>query len=352
MITRCLNKTSNSNSDQNTKMNANSTSSSSSCSSVKFGFTSLSDRSLEEIQTYLGLVKPDQMNDEDYGNNHDYNENESNNNNQNRKKRQSQAGRNRCMAHSSNSNNTSNGTSSNNNLPESFDWRERSVVTPVRDQGECGSCWSFASLASLESALLIHQTNNSNSRNMSVDGLDLSEQQLIQCAKFSGTGCNGGNAKIAFSYIQRRGVTTARYMPYRAQNGMCPFFQQFPKMFHIDSYCIRSSQQYGGSNFEPEQLSDRDIQETLVKFGPLYIAVNADPLNSRNYRGGIMNDPSCNTDVNHAVTLVGYTNQSWIIKNSWGSEWGDDGYFELIRGKNMCGINTEIAWPLMESNNN
>lgn len=85
----------------------------------------------------------------------------------------------------------------------------------------------------------------------------------------------------------------------------------------------------------------------LVFFGPLYITLNADTLGSRNYRSGVFNDPSCSTSINHAVTLVGYTPDAWIIKNSWGNGWGESGYFRLARGRNMCGINTEIAYPII-----
>lgn len=227
------------------------------------------------------------------------------------------------------------------NVPSSFDWRDRNVVTPVRDQGQCGSCWTFASTDSLESALLIN-----NKTDVPVNELNLSKQQLVQCAKFLGTGCEGGNSQMAFSYIQRRGVTTNEIMPYRARDGICPYFRSFPDRVSIENYCIRSQQRYSSSSLV-ESLSDQDIIQSLVHYGPLYIAINADPLSTRNYRGGVLDDPDCSTQINHAVTLVGYTNTSWIIKNSWGEQWGDGGYFQVARGKNMCGVNTEIAWPLL-----
>ena len=94
-----------------------------------------------------------------------------------------------------------------------------------------------------------------------------------------------------------------------------------------------------------EELTDENIQQALVNYGPLYITVNANPL-SRNYRSGVLDDPNCSTQINHAVLLVGYTDDAWIIKNSWGPNWGENGYFRLARGKNMCGVNTEIAYPV------
>nr|XP_027200595.1 cysteine proteinase 15A-like [Dermatophagoides pteronyssinus] len=95
-----------------------------------------------------------------------------------------------------------------------------------------------------------------------------------------------------------------------------------------------------------QNLNDDDIQNALVTFGPLYIGVNADRL-SRNYRGGIVDDRSCPKQINHAVVLVGYTPAAWILKNTWGRSWGERGYFRLARGQNICGVNTEIAYPII-----
>lgn len=229
--------------------------------------------------------------------------------------------------------------SSSRNLPSSLDWRNQGVVTPVKNQGRCGSCWIFAALGSIESTYLLNgKTKNTH--------FDLSEQQLVDCARDNG--CNGGTSKMAFEYVKNNFATYERYLQYRARNSQCPSnIDEYPEAASIKNYCIRSRLHYS-NGFQTEELSDEDIQSALVEFGPLYIGIDSNPLISRNYRGGVMDDSSCTKDINHAVVLVGYTPDAWIVKNSWGRGWGEDGYFRMVRNKNMCGINTEIAYGILE----
>lgn len=192
----------------------------------------------------------------------------------------------------------------------------------------------FATIASIESAFLVKgRTTNRN--------LDLSEQQLVDCAQSNG--CSGGFSFRALEYAQKRGVASEQTWHYRGGDNRCP--SSLSTIARISDYCVRSRYNYGG--LKTENLSDLDIQQALVKFGPMYIVLNADPLSTRNYRGGVFSDIFCRPNPNHAVTLVGYTPDAWIIKNSWGANWGERGYFRLARGRNMCGINTEIAYPLI-----
>ncbi|KAH7636554.1 group 1 mite allergen-like protein [Dermatophagoides farinae] len=222
------------------------------------------------------------------------------------------------------------------NLPESFDWRDKNVVTDVKNQGECGSCWAFATVGSIESAYLIHS-------NMTKDQINLSEQELISCARSNG--CHGGTSTLSFDFVRHHGLTSGQVMPYQAKDGNGCLHAP-PPLAGIRGYCVRSEIRYS-NQYSSEYLTDDDIRNTLVSYGPLYIGVNADRL-SRNYRGGIIDDDTCSMRVNHAVLLVGYTPDSWILKNSWGKTWGEQqGYFRIARGKNMCGINTEIAYPLV-----
>lgn len=146
-------------------------------------------------------------------------------------------------------------------------------------------------------------------------------------------------------YIQRNGITTEYQYPYTATDNRCRS-NSVKNVVSISNFCVRTRNRYGAS-FPTEYLSDSDIATALANFGPLYIVIDANPLIYRNYRSGILNDSSCTTRCNHAVTLVGYTPDAWIIKNSWGSNWGENGYFRVARGRNMCGVNTEIAFTLL-----
>lgn len=134
--------------------------------------------------------------------------------------------------------------------------------------------------------------------------MDLSEQQLIECAKFLGTGCEGGNSYLAFTYLKISGVTSEANMPYRAADGLCPRFRTYGDEVSVYDYCIRSRNQYTFTA-STEELTEEDMVKTLVHFGPLYVAMNANPLATRNYRGGVYDGADCTKSVNHAVTLVG-----------------------------------------------
>lgn len=271
---------------------------------AKFGFTELSDLSLEEIEKMNGVLTNVQLNETDSG----------------RSVRAS--GKDAVCIRSG-------------SVPDSFDWRQHGVVTPVKNQGSCGSCWTFATTASVESAYLIKKKTSDKS-------FDLSEQQLVDCAKVNG--CQGGYSYAAMDYIQKNGQTAEGTWPYRGSDNRCPGAKSASAQ--ITNYCVRSRLAYGGGMMT-ESLSDEDIKKALVFFGPLYITLNASPISQRNYRGGVFSDPSCSTQINHAVTLVGYTPNAWIIKNSWGPYWGESGFFQLARGSNMCGVNTEIAYPVV-----
>ncbi|KAJ6223737.1 hypothetical protein RDWZM_002282 [Blomia tropicalis] len=221
---------------------------------------------------------------------------------------------------------------SDQSVPDNFDWRERNAVTSVKDQQDCGSCWAFATVAAIESALII-------GNKASVDSIDGSEQNLVNCVS---NGCDGGTSYNAFNYVKKNSVGKESNIPYKAKEESCS--NPDDTLPIINDYCIRSKRRYT-SSMQSESLSDKDMQQTLVKFGPLYIGVDADPLSYRNYRSGIVDDRLCSERINHAVLLVGYTPDAWIIKNSWGKNWGEEGYFRVARGKNMCGVNTEMAWP-------
>ena len=219
-------------------------------------------------------------------------------------------------------------------LPTSVDWREMGVVTPVKNQGSCGSCWAFSAAAALESHWAITTRT----------GLfNLSEQQLVDCAgNYNNFGCNGGLPSQAFEYIRAAGglALLADY-PYTAQNGQC-------KKVKPAAYAQRGS-------YNITYLDENELQYSIAFQGPVSVAFQV-IAGFKQYSGGIYSSPLCSnlpSDVNHAVLAVGYgvdskKNQYYIIKNSWGTSWGIQGYFYLQLGTNMCGVADCASYPLVE----
>jgi len=207
--------------------------------------------------------------------------------------------------------------------PESWDWREKGAVTPVKNQGSCGSCWAFSAIGNIESRYIIK--NNKT--------LEFSEQQLVDCDKVD-QGCNGGLMEDAFKYLENQGLMSEQDYTYTGRSGQCKF----------DSSKVQTK--VTGFNFAPQNESQ--IKQLLYENGPFAIAINATPLQF--YFGGIFNpwfEWICNPKgLNHGVLLVGYGVENgksyWIVKNSWGSYWGEHGYFRLIAGKGACGVDQYV----------
>jgi len=215
--------------------------------------------------------------------------------------------------------------------PKSFDWREQGVVSPVKAQkieggGYCGSCWAFASAATVETAHAIKY---------GVQELkNLSTQQLLDC-DLSDDGCSGGEPEKAFRYIHEHGLTTWESYPYIAEdwhNNTCRLHTNDTTSFEV-AYFI-----------QPDELN---IIDWLVNFGPVNVAINVPP-DMKPYTGGIYkpNDHDCIFKLigTHALNIVGYNanekgEKYWIVKNSWGTDWGiEHGYIHFARGTNTCGI--------------
>ena len=228
-------------------------------------------------------------------------------------------------------------------IPASFDWRQYGVVSPVKNQGKCGSCWTFSTTGAVEANWAITQ---------GVPPPNLSEQQLVECAgDFNNHGCNGGLPSQAFEYIKFVGGLEGEVnYPYVAGDGTvhtCSF----------DSSKIIAKVPFGSVNIT---AGDEDgIQQAVATVGPVSIAFQVID-GFKNYAGGVYAGENCGTgpqDVNHAVLVVGYghdTNSNmdyWIIKNSWGVQWGEQGYFRMERGVNMCGIAVCAAYPNITGKN-
>lgn len=186
-------------------------------------------------------------------------------------------------------------------------------VTAVKNQGQCGSCWAFSTTGVLEGFL---------AKNNEVPSL--SEQQLVDCSGilYGNLGCNGGMPSRALNYIKNKGATTDAAYPYKAVKGSCSV----------------SSGEYKINGHSAVTASDAGLLAALQN-GPVSVAVDA--TNWSAYITGTFND--CASQMNHAVLAVGYTSDHYIIKNSWTSAWGEDGYMMLARG-NTCGVlNTMVV---------
>ena len=221
-----------------------------------------------------------------------------------------------------------------NAAPDSFDWRDKGLVTPVRDQGMCGSCWAFSTVANLEG--LYYKLKGV--------AVDLSEQILVDCDTYD-SACNGGLMEYAFQWIKENGMETEEDYPYTGYKGSC---KADPSKY-IDMK-VTGWKKLGSSTSTWSPVDEEEIKEFLYETGPLAIALNANPLQT--YSGGILDKTSSQcpvSGINHAVTLVGYGAESgvdyWIGRNSWGKSWGESGYFRIKRGSGTCGINCYIIVP-------
>lgn len=216
--------------------------------------------------------------------------------------------------------------------PSSKDWRNDGAVTPIKDQANCGSCWAFSATGNMEGAYYVAHGE-----------LPLiSEQQLVDCEHdcmtYPGTtqkvcdeGCNGGLMPNAFTYAIREGMMTEDDYPYKGVDQTCKY--------------DASKVKYHFSDWKFIEDNEDAMVAALNTVGPLSVALDATYWSF--YSGGIY-DSSCSTSrMNHGVLLVGYGEQNgtkyWIVKNSWGKSWGENGYIRLIRGKNKCGINNFVC---------
>jgi len=220
-----------------------------------------------------------------------------------------------------------------NQYPSSVDWRIRGVVSAVKDQGQCGSCWSFASAETLESHLAIMTGELSN----------LSDQQILDCTEnpkqCGGTGgCGGGTTEVAYQTIisNQGGLSSEWTYPYNSyfgDNFECNFNStKTPAVAMLDSYTDLPSNEY-----DPVMMA-------LAYVGPLAISIDASGWDS--YESGVFT--GCNMqspDLDHGVQLVGYgqdrvgNGDFWLIRNSWSAYWGESGYIRIARSDNItCGV--------------
>eukprot|EP01099_Mayorella_cantabrigiensis_P001001 TRINITY_DN141_c0_g1_i1.p1 TRINITY_DN141_c0_g1~~TRINITY_DN141_c0_g1_i1.p1 ORF type:complete len:335 (-),score=81.00 TRINITY_DN141_c0_g1_i1:153-1157(-) len=217
-------------------------------------------------------------------------------------------------------------------LPASLDWRSKGVVTGVKDQGQCGSCWSFSTTGSVEGAWALNYSL-----------VSLSEQNLMDCSYAQGNrGCNGGWMDSAFKYIiSNGGIDTESYYPYKAST----------------TYNCQYNSAYRGAKIssfkDVTSGSESALQNAVVYRGPVSVAIDASHSSFQLYKSGVYYEPACSsTNLDHGVLVVGYGSSSgsdyWIVKNSWGTGWGQAGYIWMARNRgNNCGIATAASFPIV-----
>jgi len=234
-------------------------------------------------------------------------------------------------------------TLSSNDFPDLFDWRDqhgKNYITPIRDQAGCGSCWAFATVATFEGHV------NAYYNNPDLD-LDLSEQDLVSC--FHGTGCGGASISqiesIFSSYLQDEGIATETCFPYAATNINC-----LNKCSNWQDNAWKTYDYVAVDIMGNLQERTDNIKYTLMNYGPVEVGMEVYD-DFRSYGGGIYSATTTLFLGNHAVTIVGWGNNDgleyWIVKNSWGTNWGEKGYFRILMGD--CRIDSRYAFAITES---
>lgn len=207
-------------------------------------------------------------------------------------------------------------------IPENFDWEfDRGIKTAVKEQKDCGACYSFATVGLVQSHYLMQFGEN----------ISFSEQQIIDCDELNNK-CEGGNMKKAFTYLKKHGLMKEEDYPYINGEGECKYDSK-KSMVKVEQFA-----------FVPQ--NEEEMKKVLYKHGPLAGALNG--LMCIFYDKGIyepIDGDVCPKTINHAVLIVGYGvdketgKKFWRIKNSMGEDWGEEGYFRILRGENVCGIN-------------
>jgi len=214
-------------------------------------------------------------------------------------------------------------------LPAAVDWRKKGYVTPVKNQAQCGSCWAFSAVVSMEGA---HFKKTGKL-------VSLSEQNLVDCVR-EDYGCSGGLPYDGIGYaIINHGIDTERSYPYTARDGYC----------HYKDSNVGAT--FTGVKRIPRGY-EMQLQKAIAEVGPVSVAIDAAHYSFQLYHSGVYNEPRCSSQMlDHGVAAVGYGTENgqdyYIVKNSWGSGWGEGGYIKMQRNhNNKCGIATMACYAV------
>ncbi|KAI4333860.1 hypothetical protein L6164_018617 [Bauhinia variegata] len=218
-----------------------------------------------------------------------------------------------------------------NAVPSTVDWRKQGAVTPIKDQGQCGCCWAFSAVAATEGITKLTTGKL----------ISLSEQELVDCDKKSvDQGCEGGLMDDAFKFIiQNKGINTEANYPYQGVDGTCNANKEANIAATIKGY-------------EDVPANDEQALQKAVANQPISVAIDASGSDFQFYSSGVFTG-SCGTELDHGVTAVGYGESNgtkyWLVKNSWGTQWGEQGYIRMQKDvdakQGLCGIAMEASYP-------
>ncbi|XP_074834189.1 procathepsin L-like [Carettochelys insculpta] len=214
------------------------------------------------------------------------------------------------------------------------DWRAKGYVTPVKNQGHCGSCWAFSATGALE-GLVFKKTGKL---------VSLSEQNLMDCSrKLGNSGCHGGYITRAFQYVRDNGgINSELSYPYLERDEFNCHYNPQDKAANCTSLMVI------------QQGNETALEQAVAMVGPVSVAVDASSFHFHFYKSGVFTNSQCSHRVNHAMLAVGYgTSQEngkntayWLLKNSWSEQWGEKGYIRLVKGvDNHCGVANQASYP-------
>ena len=222
-------------------------------------------------------------------------------------------------------------------LPTTIDWRNKNAVTPVKDQGQCGSCWSFSATGAMEGSWSIANG----------ELISLSEQQLVDCSSgfksYGNHGCNGGLMDNAFQYAIDNGMCTESESPYTAKQETC------------NTECDKKAFFSSCQDITPYNQQD---MAAAVAQQPVSVAIEADTKTFQLYKSGVITGSACGTKLDHGVLVVGYGTENgqdyWLVKNSWSTSWGDNGYVKIGKSDStddvgVCGIASSPSFIISDS---